>query len=227
MRRSTAGRLIGPILLLVGAALLIAALVTPWYSYAVSIHEESGGGPLNETTVYFLGISSMNGTIRHYCSGFGGFGACTGQTSYSTEDLNNTGIVAESALFVVIGASAIGVLAAALGMTSRGDSRRVAAGLALSVVSLALGIVAPVLFALTLPSAMAKDFPHHPASGPSTSFFGSSSNTTFFTTVTIAWGPALGSGFVPRAWALVALLAPPLPLRRPGGPRLGGRHAAL
>lgn len=194
MLTSKTGRLIGTILLLVGAVLLVAVLVTPWYSYAASVRGLPGGGTRNETTTYYPGLPSTSGTIRYSCggSGFEGSRPCPVQNAYSNEGLNNVGIVAETGFFLVIGAAALGFIAAVLGAASRGSPRTFRLTLVLDTVALLLAISAPVAFALALPAAIGKDLPSHPANGPWSSFFGSGSNAIPLLGESARWGPAVG-----------------------------------
>ncbi|MGA8276327.1 MAG: hypothetical protein WB852_08570 [Thermoplasmata archaeon] len=183
MPNATSGRMIAAVLILIGAILLIGALVTPWYSY------ESSGNGLSETRNYYLGMPSTNGTIQPVCSGLP---SCPTQTSYSTQNLNNTGSLAEAGFFMVIGGFALGIIAAILGVVSRRNPRRAAPVMALAALALVLAIAAPGLFAVSLPGAAAKDSPGHLGSGPWSSFFGSNSTTISGITITTTWGPGIG-----------------------------------
>jgi hypothetical protein len=191
---SKTGRSIGTILLFVGAVLLIAALIEPWYADAASNSGLPGGGTRNVTVTYYPGISSLNGTIRYSCggSGFEGSLPCPDQTSYSNAKANSTGIVAETGFLLGVVAVVSGILAALLGMASRRNSRRGSSGLAFAVVALAFAILAPVVFGVALPTAVGKDTPGHRGNGPWSSFFGSASSTIFPVRETTTWGPSLG-----------------------------------
>lgn len=183
MSNSKRGRLIAAVIILVGAILLIAGLIMPWYTYKTS----SSG--LSETINFYPGMPSTNGTIQYQCSGIP---TCPPQTSYSARDLNNTGMVAETGFYLLIVGIILGVIAAILGVASRGNPRRANGAVPLAVVALILALVAPVLFVVALPPAIGKDTPNHPANGPWSSFIGSNSTTEFGISVTTSWGPAVG-----------------------------------
>jgi len=183
MPNATSGKMIASVLILIGAILLIGALFTPWYSY------ESSGHGLSETRNYYLGMPSTNGTIQAACSGIP---SCPTQTSYSNQNLNNTGNLAEAGFFMVIGAFVLGIIAAIIGVASRRNPRRTAPVIALAALALVLAVAAPGLFAVALPGAAANDFPGHVGSGPWSSFLGSNSTSISGITVTITWGPGIG-----------------------------------
>ncbi|MCI4347636.1 MAG: hypothetical protein L3J97_03330 [Thermoplasmata archaeon] len=190
MPTTRAGRLIGAIIILIGAILLIASLVLPWYSVQTSF----GGASATQNS--YPGLPSTNGTIQYSCSGLPSLilgASCPPQTSYSRQHLNNTGLIAESGFFLIIAGIVLGIIAAVLGIASRGNSRRTSPAVALAVVALLLAIAAPGLFAASLPGAIGKDLPGHTGSGPWSSFFGSAS-TMVAPTVTLSttWGPSVG-----------------------------------
>jgi hypothetical protein len=185
MANTRAGRLVAVVIILVGAVLLIAALFTPWYSYEISGHSAS------ETANFYLGVPSTSGTIQYSCSGIS---FCQTQTSYSQKDLNNSGMIAEAAFFLLIGGLVLGIIAGLVGMAYRGSSRRTTFAIALALVALILAVSAPGLFAAALPGAISSD--HNLGSpggnGPWNSFYGSSSTTFLGVSATTTWGPALG-----------------------------------
>ncbi len=170
-------------LILVAAILMVVAIFTPWYSY-----EQSGGG-ISVTRNFYPGIPSTNGTIQSSCSGIP---SCPGQDSYSNENLNNTGQIAEVGFFLLIGGLILGLVAAILGFMSRGNSGRARPAMALAVIALILALAAPAMFAVALPGALAKDSPSHPSSGPWSTFFGSNTTQIGSTTITTTWGPGIG-----------------------------------
>jgi len=180
-------RLIGAIILLIGAILLVAALFSPWYAFKTSFH----GG--STTQNYYPGLPSTNGTIQYSCSDTP---SCSPQTSYNGARLNNTGTVAETGFFLLTIAIILGAVAAIFGFASRGNSRRSRPALAFGVLTLLLAIITPVLFAAALPGAISNDsssFYHAAnASGPWSSFIGSSSAVTPLGILSFDWGPALG-----------------------------------
>jgi len=181
------GRLIAAVIVLVGVGLLIAALLTPWYSFEVSLLGQSG------TAHYYTGLPTENGTIQYSCSYNPGVrGQCGPQTSYSSAHLNNTGVLAETAFFLLIGGVVLGVIAALLGLTSRRKPKRASPAIAFAVIALILAIAGPVVFASALPNAFSKDdlLGHPAAAGPWSTFSGSNSSSLGNTTLT--WGPGLG-----------------------------------
>jgi hypothetical protein len=193
MPKAKVGRLIAAVIILIGAVLLIAALVMPWYAFKTS---ELGG---SETQNSYPGLPSQNGTIQYSCSGLPSGFACPPQTSYSsaTPKETNVGNIAETGFFLLIVGIILGVVAAIFGFASRGSPRRAAPAIALAAVALILAIVAPVLFAVALPGAISSDISstYRPpnTSGPWSSFIGSSSFTSpTIGTVNFDWGPAIG-----------------------------------
>jgi len=172
------------VILLIGAGVLIGSLLTPWYTFTAS-----GSG----VTVYdnfYAGLPTTNGTIRYSCSG----GVeCPSQTSYSAASLNNTGTIAETGFFLLIGGVILGALAGILAFMFRNRRGLGSIILALAILAVVLAIVAPAVFAVELPGAISKDHPGATGKGPWTSFFGSNSTTlgpgaAYSTT----WGPGLG-----------------------------------
>jgi len=184
MQSRKSGKLVASVIILIGAILLIAALFVPWYS------EETSGFGITETVNAHPGLPSSNGTLTFSCSGTS---SCPSQTSYSDQNQNNTGAVAETGFFMLLGGFVLGLLAAILGLMSRGKPGRPTAALGLAVLALILAIAAPGLFAASLPGAISKDTPNHTgSSGPWASFYGSTSASVEGTTFTTTWGPAIG-----------------------------------
>lgn len=183
MANTRVGRLIAAALILVGAILLIVALLTPWYSLQTSASGAS------ETINFYPGLPGSNGTIQYSCSG----GVhCPSQTSYSNLPANNTGMLAEAGFFILIVGGILGIVAAALGIASAGRPKWGTPVVALAVVALLLAIIAPSLYAAALPSAASKDSPGHSGLGPWSSFMGTNSSTRDGFTLTMTWGPAIG-----------------------------------
>jgi hypothetical protein len=187
MATKKAMRLVGAVMIVIGAILLITALITPWYAFKTSFY----GG--STTQSFYPGMPSTNGTIQYSCSDTP---ACSSQTSYNEARLNNTGTIAETGFFLLTGAIVLGVVAALFGFASRGNTRRVRPGLVFAVLTLLLAIVAPVLFAVALPGAISNDSSnfYRPANtnGPWSSFIGSSSAGSRLGTISLDWGPAIG-----------------------------------
>jgi hypothetical protein len=178
----SSGRL-GGIIVLIGAILLIAALFTPWYIETSSEHGES------ISVNAYPGTPGQNGTIKYTCSGFPSGFSCPTQTSYSSENLNSTGMIAEYGFFLVLVGIVFGILAALLGLISGGNPKRARPAMALAVLALILALVAPAMFAAALPGAIANDTKDHPSgSGPWSSFIGSGN----ISGLNLTWGPGVG-----------------------------------
>ncbi|HYA57410.1 MAG TPA: hypothetical protein VEH57_02975 [Thermoplasmata archaeon] len=193
-------RLIAAIIILVGAIVLIAALFMPWYSYKIS---EAGA---SETTNTYPGLPGSNGTIQYSCSGIP---SCPSQTSYSKLNWNNTGALAEAGFYMLIVGFILGLIGAIFGFMARGNPRRVGPAVAFAVLALILAIVAPVLFAASLPNAISKDIPaaaRPSSSGPWSSFWGSNSTTLVTPPITISQTWGAGSGWYVSIAAFVILL---------------------
>lgn len=190
-----AGRIVGAIIILVGAFLLIAALFTPWYS--IELKESSQGVSISGTYHTYPGLPSTNGTVQttYSCSGLpAGYPCPSGNTtSYQGADLNTTGLVAETGFFLLIGGFVLGLLGAIVGLTSGRKSRRAGPALGLAVVAMILAVLAFSLFAVALPLAIGDDTPNHQGNGPWSSFIGSG-NATYYGLPggSANWGPAIG-----------------------------------
>lgn len=211
MANRKTGRLIGAIIVLIGAIVLITALFMPWYTEKVSIAGET-------TTVnFFPGLPSQSGAISWSCSG--GASCPSNETSYSgfVPPLTNVGNIAETGFFLLILGFIIGIVATAFGAMSRGNSRRVAPAIWLTVIAVILALIAPILFAATLPGAISKDIPSTSterfgsSSGPWSTFMGSTSIATPFGSVSLNWGPGIGwymafAAFVVLLIGLILLL---------------------
>jgi hypothetical protein len=185
------GRLIASTVILVGAVLLVAALLMPWYSIGIS------GNGASETGSFYPGTPSSNGTVRYSCSsssgGPNGSSPCPTQESYSSADLNNTGTVAETGFFLLVVGGLLGAAAGAIGLTTMSRRDGSAAVLAIATVALVVAVAAPGLFAASLPGAISKDTPGASGSGPWSSFYGSSSNGSGTPNAqSFTWGPGLG-----------------------------------
>lgn len=190
-----AGRIVGAIIILVGAVLLIAALFTPWYS--IELKQSSPGVSISGTYHTYPGLPSTNGTVQtsYSCSGLPpGYPCPSGNTtSYQGADLNTTGLLAETGFFLLIGGFVLGLLGAIIGFTSGRTSRRAGPALGLAVVAMILAVLAFSLFAVLLPLAIGDDTPDHQGSGPWSSFIGSGNATYYGLPEGSAnWGPAIG-----------------------------------
>jgi len=185
-------RLVGAIIVLIGAILLIAAVFIPWYTYQAKTTSPLGSG--TTTINSYPGLPNQNGTIQ--CSTSGTASCPYSQTSYQSAKYTNTGNIAETGFFLLIVGFVLGFIGAILGVASRSNSKRAMPALALGIIALILALVTPVLFMATLPGAQSSDIPsaaRGSSSGPWSSFFGSSSATPFTgVTVNFTWGPGIG-----------------------------------
>lgn len=191
-----AGRILGAVIVLVGAVLLIAALFMAWYE--VQVKESAGGATVTGTYHTYPGLPSTNGTVQttFSCSGLPAGYSCpaTNTTSYSKADLNSTGQLAEIGFFLLIGGFVLGLLGAVIGFASGRKAGRAGAAAALGVVAMILAVAAFGLFAVMLPGAIGNDSPNHQGfDGPWSSFIGSG-NSTYYSAPggTASWGPAVG-----------------------------------
>lgn len=210
-------RLVASIIVLIGAILLIVAVLTPWYTTKIS----NAAG--SETQSFYPGLPSQNGTIQYSCSGQI---PCPPQTSYSTLNYNNTGAIAEAGFYLLIVGAILGIIGMIFGVMSRGNPRRAGTAIALAVVALILAVAAPSIYAGVLPGAVNKDIPtvaRPPISGgPWSTFMGSSSFTEpVVGSTTFSWGPTTGwyiafAAFVVLLIGAILLIAfrkdPPAPM---------------
>jgi LPXTG cell wall anchor motif len=194
MSNLRSGRLGPPFLILIGAVLLIVALVTPWYSIAISVH---GGdvSPNTQDAYFYPGLPSTSGTVREVCSGSQA-SQCSSQTSYEDYgDYPQTGSVAEDVYILLIAGIALAVVAVILGLLAPGNRRRANLALVIALLALVIGAAASGFFAGALPGAIGNDMHYHSGNGPWSTFFGSNTSTTgnrTNITGTITWGPSTG-----------------------------------
>jgi len=188
-------RLVGGIIVLIGAILLISAVFIPWYEYQAKVTTAIGSG--TTTINSYPGFPNENGTIQ--CSASGTAACPYSQTSYQKADYNNTGVIAETGFFLLIVGFIFGFIGAILGVASRGNPGRARPAIILAVIAMILAVVTPVLFMATLPGAQSKDIPtseRTTGSGPWSSFFGSNSSTITTPggqiTVNLSWGAGVG-----------------------------------
>ena len=227
-------RLVGAIIVLIGAVLLIAAAFIPWYTVEI----KGTVGPYNITIDQnsYPGIPSSNGTIQFTCSGLPSGASCASQTSYQNAHLNNTGNIAEAGYFMMIVGFILGLVGAIMGVMSRTNSRRTGMAIALAVVAMILAVAAVGLFAALLPGAIGQDSPGHSGTGPWSSFWGSTNASAVgYPGGTWSWGPAIGwyLGLVAFVILLIGVLvilmarkdvepaptpAPAAPTAAPGAP---------
>ena len=186
-------RLLGAAIVLIGAILLIAALLAPWYSYDYQFAGGTAGDRGTQNSTYFLGLSGANGTIHETCSGRGG---CPSQTSYSSGGRSNTGSIAEISFALLFGGFGLGIAAGTIGVASRGRHNWTFSVVALAVLALVVATTAPALFAVALPNAFSKDLPQAGCggrvTGPWSSFYGSETSSCSFVGFSGNWGPMIG-----------------------------------
>jgi hypothetical protein len=184
---------LGGILVLIGAILMIVAMFTAWYVYTESFTFD--GATEKGTFSFFPTYSaSYNGSTQTAtsCSGSSDCpSSTTTDSSYSAGNLNHTGQIAVTGWYLILGGFITGILGAILALGSRSKQGWVKPALALSVIALLLALVTPVIYLVALPGAVKADTPSMEtsnASGPWSSFFGSSSVSGASTT----WGAGIG-----------------------------------
>jgi hypothetical protein len=195
---SKGSRIAGAAIVLVGAILLLASLLTPWYTEQVSV----SGATENQNA--YTGLPDSNGTIQYSCSNLPTGVSCPSQSSYTQDRLNNTGLIAETGYFLIIGGIILGLVGAIIGLTSGNNPRRAGPARTLAVVSLILAIVAVAAFAVALPMALSNDIKGHSGDGPWSSFFGSGNSSSYgIPGGTLTWGPGFGWYFAIVAFVLL------------------------
>lgn len=200
-------RLLGALVLLLGAAVLLAALIQPWYTYSNTIVGGPAGAGGTRGYTFYLGASGSNGTVHLTISGpqF----SSSSQESYDNAGLSQTGLVAEITFGLVAAGCAFGLAAGALGLASRGRARWTTPILVLAFLSLALAIAAPEVFAQALPWGFSRDVPASQRTGlpdgPWSSFNGSSHLTSGTVGSILTWGPSTGWYLSIVAFAIVAV----------------------
>ena len=192
MANNKARRLVGAVIVLIGAILLIATVFMPWYTEQLKATTPVGTGT-STNNAYPATPSQSNGI---QCSS-SGVGSCKygSSSSYQTDRLNNTGNIAEAGLFMLIIGFVVGLVGAILAVLWRGNPKRGTPALALAIIAMLLALLTPVLFAALLPGAQSSDYPQAErfvGSGPWSSFSGSSSGTLLTVPITFTWGPGIG-----------------------------------
>jgi len=200
-------RLVGAIIVLIGAVLLIAAAFIPWYTQEIKATVATYNITIDQNA--YPGAPSSNGTIQYSCSGLPSEASCPSQTSYNSLRLNNTGNIAEAGFYMMIVGFILGLIGAAMGVMSRNNPRRTMPAIALAIVAMILAVAAVGLFAAALPGAISSDSPGHTGSGPWSSFWGSGNGTLYgFSGASWTWGPGIGwyLGLVAFVILLVGLI---------------------
>jgi len=172
-------RRLGALILLVGAFLLTTALFLPWFTVETTGILGPGINAYQTSTQLYLGLPSWMGTVQ-YCSPYFG---CSSAASYASESMGSTGLVAETVLFLVGGASALGLIAGSLGLAARPNPKRGASAVALALAALVLGVVAPEVYAGA--DILGLD-------GPQSSFWGYGAETNTGGYWISSWGPSAG-----------------------------------
>lgn len=188
-------RLVAAVIVLIGAVLLIAALVVPWYTYEA---KESSPVASGSTTINsYPGLPTQNGTLQ--CSSSGSVSCPYTQSSYQSAHENNTGVIAETGFVLLIVGFVLGLIGAILGFASRGKARRAGPAVIFGVLAMIVALITPILFMAALPGALSKDIPaseRPSSSGPWSTFSGTNTSkivTPLVTiTVNLSWGPAIG-----------------------------------
>ncbi len=195
MAKKATARLIAAVFILVGAILLVGALLTPWYCYNTAWAGGPAGNYGTANATYYLGPPSLSGTIWLTCTGNARW--CPTQASYSSADENHTGIVAGITFGMLTAGAALGVIAGSIGVVGRGKPPRPFPVITLAILATALAIAAPGLFAGSLPSAFSQDISiahclYCTGTGPWTSFSGSGFWEVGMVGGPDSWGPSIG-----------------------------------
>jgi len=224
MPKVTTRSRIAAVLFLVGAILLIAAFLAPWYSYD---QEWAGGSVFNHGTqnaTYYLGPPWASGPISYTCSGNA---MCLFQPTYSDAHENNTGLVAAISSGLLIAGCSVGTITAILAVVVRPHPGRPSPVISCALLALFLAIAAPVVFSASLSGAFSRDFPNATCGGtsypgPWSSFSGSATAICGMVGSSYSWGPLIG-WYLSIAAAVVLMVAVMVLLLTY---RKGPRHAA-
>ena len=219
------GSVLGPVYVLVGAALLISALFAPWYFYDGQAVTYGGSEvtPIGiRDTFFFLtpipGIAPVQATcpLEWPFAPPGGLpGLCPISTSYSASGFNNVSQVATPTFALATAGAALAAVGGVLGLLFANVPRRRFPELFLTLLAAALAMAATATFAVLLPRAFAEYVPPGDwgrqlsgTAGPWSSFLGSVtyrltvySPPTGQPTFTASWGPGIG-------WALSVVAIP-------------------
>jgi MFS family permease len=181
-------------IVLIGAIVLLAALLLPWYSF----NEAWSGGPVglqgHQDATYYLALPSVGWAVQYSCGGFAA--GCPSQDSYADAHQNSTGLIAGICFVLVSVGGVLGVLAGILGVVQQGTAQRLRPTLVLALLATILGFSAGLLFAAALPGAFSSDFPAElrpgTTSGPWSSFYGSGFGSILTVGYNLSWGPLIG-----------------------------------
>jgi hypothetical protein len=173
MDPQSARKQLGGVFVLIGGLLLATALLAPWFSIDLT-----GAGGWHEDSGLYLDLPSWDGTVVS-C----GESGCPSLTSYSGASLDSTSMVAEITGVLIATATALGLIAGALGAVSRRTASRDLSVILLAVAALVLGVFATVFFAASIQMGVG---------GPWGSFWGSKTQWGTGAVWTTTWGPSTG-----------------------------------
>jgi hypothetical protein len=194
------GGIVGPILLLVGIALLIVALFVGWYGISATGSAVENGHPYTvsaSATFYPLDQYSLSFS----CSGSDCFfTSVTNTGSYSQGPYSNLGSLYDAVTALVLAGIFLGAIAAFLAFTRRGrDSRWISVVLILAIL---MAAIAPMVPLAAQPSLLQSQSSAQNVStsnpSPDTSFFGSCSGSSCGASLQVgetasgSWGPSIG-----------------------------------
>ncbi|MCI4334371.1 MAG: hypothetical protein L3K04_01865 [Thermoplasmata archaeon] len=201
--------MLGGLLLIIGAILLVVALLTSWYSFTITESATVEGQSLSgsvQTSLY--PGSDYKTTTSGY---FGGntttcpYAGTTSTSGCSPYARNQTGALYSVAEFLTIGGLVLGLLAGILALMTTGRPGMRKGAMALGILALLLALVTPMVLLAGQPAAIKNDEAqyggHAPTngSGPDTSFFGSCSGSSCEggspapgVSISGTWGPSTG-----------------------------------
>ncbi|MCI4345909.1 MAG: hypothetical protein L3K07_04065 [Thermoplasmata archaeon] len=192
--------MLGGLLLIIGAILLIVALLTSWYTFTTSFStsQSVGGSTISGSGNSHVDLhpgssyaysSSQSYTCTGAASAFcpqsaSSSGTCpysgSSSTGCSNTNEKQTGQLYSVTEFLVIGGLVLGFLAGIFALMSSGKPGMRKGAMALGIIALLLALVAPITLLAAQPAAIKSDFtpsggsaPN--SSGPWSSFFGSCS----------------------------------------------------
>lgn len=204
--------MLGGLLMIIGAILLIVALLTSWYTYSAKTSESFAGNSATGTINLDLHPGSNYVSSSSYsCSGPQASSLCPSSTSNSCPyvsssssnscpagNFNKTGALYAVTEYLVIGGLVLGLLAGILAFVSGGKPGMRKGALALGIIALLLAIATPITLLAAQPGAIKADSSNVPSgsSGPWSSYFGSCSGSSCGTgggpNSSATWGPSVG-----------------------------------
>lgn len=204
--------MLGGLLMIIGAILLIVALLTSWYTYSSKSTETFGANSATGTINIDLHPGSNYVASSSFsCSGPQASAACPPSTSNSCPytsssstgscpagNFNKTGPLYAVTEYLVIGGLVLGFLAGILAFVSGGKPGMRKGALVLGILALLFAIVTPITLLAAQPGAIKSDSGNVPSgsSGPWSSYFGSCSGSSCATGASgnnsATWGPSTG-----------------------------------